>query len=421
MCVYVYAEDMVASLVFLNLIVSGGKVKTDLYTIKKKVKVHKCNFCDYTCKWASTLKQHNANKHDVNVTYHYCNMCDAKFKQRGHLTLHMADRHNVNVTYHYCNLCDSKFKRVSTLTQHMADKHNVNVQWKSCDICGEEFKQSGTLMQHKANKHDVNVTYHYCNMCDAQFKLVSTLKRHKIFKHGVNVLYHYCNLCDAKFKRVDSLTLHMKAMHEKEYQARRKVQENRVAEVLINKGWKEYFGSDTMPPIGYFKREHQIDFQCAEASSDRKWCRIDFVLGYEGGYVFLEVDENQHRFGYNLGDNKAISCDSKRMANVHTSLTFECSQTGLEIPFIYWLRYNPDAWHIDGTLIRKAKKEREESLCSFLAMHQLSKSVGIGYAFYDFDNDTGLDVLTADEFPNAFRDVVINLKDFEMCGMCESE
>jgi hypothetical protein len=331
MCVYVYAEDMVASLIFSNLIVSGGKVKTDLYTIKKKVKIHKCDMCGYECKKASSLKTHKAFKHDVDVQWHKCDMCDYKCKH------------------------------------------------------------------------------------------ASSLKTHKSLKHGINIQWHKCDMCECKFKTASDRIRHMKRHHEKEYQARRKVQENRVAEVLMTNGWKEYFGSDTMPPIGYFKREHQIDFQCAEASSDRKWCRIDFVIGYGGGYVFLEVDENQHRFGYNFGDNKAISCDSKRMANVHTSLTIECSQTGMETPSIFWLRYNPDAWHIDGTLIRKPKKEREESLCSFLAMHQLSEPVGIGYAFYDFDNNTGLDVLTADEFPNAFRDVVINLKDFEMCGMCESE
>jgi hypothetical protein len=360
MCVCVHG-DMVASLIFLNLIVSGGKVKTDLYTIKKKAKFHKCQFCDKEFNYASDLKRHNAFKHDVDV------------------------------------------------------------QWHKCDMCDYECKEAGNLTKHKAFKHDVNVQWHCCDLCNYKCKQASSLKTHKSLKHGINIQWHKCDMCECKFKTASDRIRHMKRHHEKEYQARRKLQENRIAEVLVAKGWNEYFESDTMPPIGYFKREHQIDFQCAEASLDRKWCRIDFILGYGGGYVFLEVDENQHRFGYNFGDNKAISCDSKRMANVHTSLTIECSQTGMETPSIYWLRYNPDAWHIDGTLIRHPKKEREEALCSFLAMHQLSEPVGIGYAFYDFDNDTGLDVLTADEFPNAFRDVVINLKDFEMCGMCESE
>ena len=36
---------------------------------------------------------------------------------------------------------------------------------------------------------------------------------------------------------------------------------------------------------------------------------------------------------------------------------------------------------------------------------------GIGYAFYDYDEATGLDVLAATEFPDVFRDLVDNLEE----------
>ena len=76
---------------------------------------------------------------------------------------------------------------------------------------------------------------------------------------------------------------------------------------LLNNGWLEYLSTDTLPPTGHFKREHKkIDFSCADASPDKSFCRIDFVLSYEcGSYVFLEVDEHQHRFGY----GGSLSCD----------------------------------------------------------------------------------------------------------------
>ena len=45
----------------------------------------------------------------------------------------------------------------------------------------------------------------------------------------------------------------------------------------------------------------------------------------------IQVDENQHQFGY--GAN--LSCDMKRMAKVMTSLTVEA---GAALPHIYWLR-----------------------------------------------------------------------------------
>ena len=144
------------------------------------------------------------------------------------------------------------------------------------------------------------------------------------------------------------------------YVGRKKVQENRVAEALKAAGWKEFFHPELMPPPGFFKREHMIDFVCAEpaayTSKERgkqatrprgkalrdappsDFCRIDFVLGYEGGYVFLETDEHQHRFGFNHGDSATVSCDGRRMANVHSSLTMKATAAGTDAPSIFWLR-----------------------------------------------------------------------------------
>ena len=208
------------------------------------------------------------------------------------------------------------------------------------------------------------------------------------------------------------LQSHLKSQHFNVYCQRKKEQEERVRGALLAAGWLEWSSGDTLPPPGHFKREHRIDFQCAKASVDKSRCCIDFVLSYEGGsYVFLEVDEHQHRFGYAGADGAGISCDSKRMANVQTSITLEFVAVGAEPPPVYWLRYNPHEWHVDGVLRKVPKAERETRLCAFL--ERLEPATGIGYAFYDYDEATGLDVLAADEFPDAFRDLVDNLEGLE--------
>jgi len=187
-----------------------------------------------------------------------------------------------------------------------------------------------------------------------------------------------------------------------------------VRQALIRHEWREWFSGDTLPPPGHFKREHRIDFNCAQASADKEFCRIDFVLSYSGGsngsYVFLEVDEEQHRFGYAGSDGAGISCDSKRMASVHNSLTVEFVAKGAEQPPIYWLRYNPHGWHVDGKLRKVPKAEREARLCAFLESPK--PAMRIGYAFYDYSSATGLDVLAAKEFPAPLSNLVDNLKDF---------
>ena len=282
---------------------------------------------------------------------------------------------------------------------------------QKCDLCSALFKSNKNLRDHKAYVHNVDVTWHICNLCSASFKTARDLKRHKTYVHDLDVTWLKCVLCDTMFKKNRDLTRHMQARHVTEFVARQKKQENCVAELLVSQGWTQIFSSDTLPSIGHFKREHRIDFECAQASVDRKYCRVDFVLGYQNGYVFLEVDENQHRFGYNHGDNKAISCDSKRMANVHTSITMECSSQDINVPYVYWLRYNPDAWHIDETLVHQQRADRELFLLSFLSNLELTRDVEIGYLFYDYSTQMGLDVLLAEEFPDALRDVVMNLAD----------
>lgn len=204
----------------------------------------------------------------------------------------------------------------------------------------------------------------------------------------------------------------MQRHHNAQYVARKKVQEERVRQALLAAGWAEWFHPEAMPPPRHFKREHRVDFDCAGASADRHFCRLDFVLGYDGPcYAFLEVDEDQHRFGFRQGDGAAISCDAKRMANVHTSLALECGAQGREAPPIRWVRYNPNAWHVDGATVRVPKEERERRLVAFLEaldLRQAGLRVGIGYAFYDATGGA-LDVLGAAEFPDALRSAVVDL------------
>ena len=221
--------------------------------------------------------------------------------------------------------------------------------------------------------------------------------------------WYDCEQCFQKFKQKSNLTKHLAAKHYSVYCQRRKQQEEHVRLALLLYGWGEWSSGDTLPPSGYFKREHQIDFTCAGASEDRKWCRIDFVLAYDDGtFVFLEVDEHQHRFGYDGEDGAHLSCDSKRMANVQTSITIEFVAVGADPPPIYWFRYNPHTWHVNGTVITVKRTEREKRLCAFLS--KSPSRVGIGYAFYDYDKEDGMDVLGASEFHPLLRDMVENLQ-----------
>ena len=117
--------------------------------------------------------------------------------------------------------------------------------------------------------------------------------------------------------------------------------------------------------------------------------------------MFLEVDEKQHRFGYDA----LVSCDMERMSHVMETLVVELGDT---LPYVFWLRYNPDSWHVNAKLQRVQKAEREARLLRWLNAYVAVRPLQVGYAFYDVV-DGALEVLQNDEYHSAWRSVTVNL------------
>ena len=328
--------------------------------------------------------------------------------------------------------CDKAYSDASTLHQHRRT-HTGEKPFR-CDVpdCGYAAAQMGNLTKHK-RIHTGEKPFR-CDVpgCDKAYSDASTLHQHRRthteerpFRCDVPgcgyAAAQMCNLtkhkrihtgekpfrcvpgCDKAYSDASNLSGHMRVHHNDTYVARRKVQEQRVCDALVADGWVEWFHTEAMPPPLHFKREKRIDFACVDAADS--WCRIDFVLGVDGGgYVFLEVDEHQHRFGYDA----LLSCDMKRMAKVMASLTVEAGEA---VPRVAWLRYNPHTWHVDGALQRRVPKaSREAWLCAHLATLTLDAvPLAIGYAFYDTSSDGVLDVVLNDEFHPAFVEVTVDL------------
>lgn len=163
-------------------------------------------------------------------------------------------------------------------------------------------------------------------------------------------------------------------MHTPEGLARQKKQEQRIATALTASGFD-------------FKREHTIDFMCLGDATGR-CARVDFLLLLSGRVIMLEVDEDQHRFGYG-----PVLCDMARMADIVLSLAAE----GNTLP-IQFVRYNPHAFKVDGATVRTLKRDREACLVSYLrALPPVDAStppLAVQYMFYD--TEAGHPVVTRD-------------------------
>ena len=135
-----------------------------------------------------------------------------------------------------------------------------------------------------------------------------------------------------------SVTRHYKSFHTEAGIKRHKKEEERI-EKLLNK-----FNVN-------FTREHNIDFKCISSGTN---ARVDFIIQDNGRLIFLEVDENQH-------NDRNIGCECTRMSKIHETLAVE----GNTIP-ITFIRYNPNAFKIDGITQKITKAVREVELIKTL-------------------------------------------------------
>ena len=361
-------------------------------------KPYKCdhNGCGLSFSQSGSLTIHK-RRHTIVRPY----KCDQPDCQRGfcsHAELAKHKRTHTGEKPYKCDHpgCDMSFSDGSNLQKHKMT-HTGERPYK-CDHpgCTQAFTLRFNLQTHQ--RTHANERPFKCDECGVAFVDSANLTRHKLIHTGERP--HKCPIegCDHAATQKCNLMKHMLLHHNEEYVRLKKRQEQRVEDALVSAGWKPWTHPELMPPAGHFKREKRVDFRCVDLS-DKSCARIDFVLGLAtGGYVLLEVDENQHRYGY----GSEASCDAKRMSTVMGSLRVETSQAGADMPRVLWLRYNPNAHRIDGALQAVPKKEREAWLCSFLAGLELTEDLAIGYAYYDASGGA-CDVLA--DYPEWFRAV----------------
>ncbi|PNH01079.1 Zinc finger protein [Tetrabaena socialis] len=201
--------------------------------------------------------------------------------------------------------------------------------------------------------------------CDAAFARSGNLVHHKRTHTGEKPYACDYEGCGAAFAESGNLAIHKSSLHSPEGQARQKKQEQRVARALDRAGI-------------LYKREHQIDFRCIGDHAGF-WARVDFVIVLHGRVIFLEVDEEQHKFG----SYGSASCDMKRMSRILESL----ADGGNTLPLVF-LRYNPNVFTVNGKVVKKLKAARESELVSLLEnpaseVFSCDRPIVIQYLYYD--------------------------------------
>ena len=144
-----------------------------------------------------------------------------------------------------------------------------------------------------------------------------------------------------------------------------------------------------------FQREVHISYCCLDQDSleNKRSARLDFVIELPTHRVILEVDENQHK-----SETYNVACDVARMTHVMGAIA--C--TG-ERPTT-WIRFNPNAYAVDGVTQKKPKLERYQALEKMI--RQPVEGTKVVYMYYD--TQEGQPVVTLDvAYPLAFKKLLL--------------
>ena len=386
--------------------------------------MHFCGFegCQYKCKTESDMKTHEVTHNKENAPYK-CEICGhGCFKQKD-MTNHM-NSHN-NIRGYVCQTCGKDFVTSSGLKRH--EKTHTSKKTFSCTLCEFESNRADDFKTHQL-RHEGKLPF-FCDEPNCKYEClrIDQLTRHKRTHSGEKP--HSCQLCsftcitssalqkhnmcihtgERRFKCIfpmcgyasvdnHNLKLHTEAMHSEDGIKRQKKQEERIKKLLLQSGFTEFNGDrDISPPVWQFRREFRIDFKCVGDMGKSNCAKIDFLISMPTGLIFLEVDENQHKFGY------TVPCDMKRMSNVMESLFL-----GGNTQPVLWLRYNPNAYEIDFVTQNKPKYAREEWLkdrllaCEFSQSNSEGCMMNIEYAYYDMQGGV-LNVLYDPEYHKDYK------------------
>jgi hypothetical protein len=125
-----------------------------------------------------------------------------------------------------------------------------------------------------------------------------------------------------------------------------------------------------------FQRETTIDYRCIDSDSKRR-AYLDFVMEMSTKRVILEIDERQHS-----DVTYEIQCDLARMMFVMSAI--HCDQN--ERPTL-WIRFNPNAFAVDGRKVTVSKKKKYERLLAILTEDAVPNGTEILYMYYDTCGD----------------------------------
>jgi hypothetical protein len=127
-----------------------------------------------------------------------------------------------------------------------------------------------------------------------------------------------------------------------------------------------------------FEYQKYLPFRGCGLNTESAHCFVDFAILTAWGVLLLECDEQQH-------SAYPASCDVRRDFDMCASIALGSQQK------VVVLRYNPDAYHVNGATRRISKKDRLAKLLETIEAFKNDPCPSLGFArfflFYDKASD----------------------------------
>lgn len=325
------------------------------------VRPYPCSHCAKSFRRSDTLQAHLVTHSDLRP--YKCEECSETFSRKNALNRH---RKLHEEKQHTCETCLKQFHRLDSLLVHQRTHTGERPYICPRDGCSSAFPTSTALKQHLFS-HDEERKY-ACTFCEAKFKSKSSTLRHEREIHHPKRRFS-CPECSMTFKRATTLRIHQNVHTPTGKAAFR--QETRLAEFFRQKN----------VPFEWNQRMYICDATTGRVTSlqhrdeDGKiFYRPDFMfLSYLDRLIIVSCDEHEHN-----SVNYPWDCELTRMQKVMASLKISSKNGGYDPRPIQWIRFNPNAFKIDGRTARLRMHQRYEILWRLMQ----SGRTGLFYLFY---------------------------------------
>ena len=166
-----------------------------------------------------------------------------------------------------------------------------------------------------------------------------------------------CPRFEMLFAGAQSLLKHMRTQHTGDVKALTKTKELELYQALQKAEVQ-------------FEYQHYVPFAGCGLDGETKHAFLDFLIAKEWGYVVIECDEEQHK-------HYDSSCDPRRDFDTAAAIALG---SGHKLRII---RYNPDAFKVDGITRKTSKAERERRLLEVLDRSEPGTQLERLFLFYD--------------------------------------